>query len=65
MKKALRILAAILVCELAGVIGSVFTTPSIPGRRTGQTALQPAELGLRPGLDIPLRPDGTLRLSRL
>ncbi len=35
MKKALRILAAILVCELAGVIGSVFTTPSIPGWYAG------------------------------
>jgi len=31
MKKALGILAFVLVCELAGVIGSVFTTPSIPG----------------------------------
>lgn len=31
MKRVLRILVFILVCELAGVIGSVFTTPSIPG----------------------------------
>ena len=31
MKKALGILVFVLVCELAGVIGSVFTTPSIPG----------------------------------
>lgn len=31
MKKALRILIFILVCELAGIIGSAFTTPSIPG----------------------------------
>src|SRR3989304_8924061 len=31
MKKALGILAFVLVCELAGGIGSVFTTPSIPG----------------------------------
>jgi benzodiazapine receptor len=31
MKKALSILAFVLICELAGVIGSVFTTPSIPG----------------------------------
>jgi benzodiazapine receptor len=31
MKKVLVILAFVLICELAGVIGSVFTTPSIPG----------------------------------
>jgi len=31
MKKALGILFFVLICELAGVIGSVFTTPSIPG----------------------------------
>jgi tryptophan-rich sensory protein len=31
MKKALKILVFILVCELAGVIGSVFTASSIPG----------------------------------
>lgn len=31
MKKILRILVFIIVCELAGVIGSVFTRPSIPG----------------------------------
>jgi tryptophan-rich sensory protein len=31
MKKAIGILVSIVVCELAGIIGSVFTTPSIPG----------------------------------
>ncbi len=31
MKKALGILIFVLICELAGIIGSVFTTPSIPG----------------------------------
>lgn len=31
MKKAMGVIAFILVCELAGIIGSVFTTPSIPG----------------------------------
>jgi tryptophan-rich sensory protein len=31
MKKALRALVSILICECAGIIGSVFTTPSIPG----------------------------------
>ena len=31
MKKALGILAFVLICELAGIIGSLFTTPSIPG----------------------------------
>jgi tryptophan-rich sensory protein len=35
MKKALRILAFILVCELAGIIGSFFTRPSIPGWYAG------------------------------
>ncbi len=28
---ALKLIAAILVCQLAGVIGSVFTSPAIPG----------------------------------
>lgn len=31
MKKALGILVFVLICELAGIIGSLFTTPSIPG----------------------------------
>jgi benzodiazapine receptor len=31
MKKATGILASIIICELAGIIGSIFTTPSIPG----------------------------------
>lgn len=35
MKKVLGILVSVLVCELAGVIGSVFTTPSIPGWYAG------------------------------
>jgi tryptophan-rich sensory protein len=35
MKKALRILVFILVCELAGIIGSFFTAPSIPGWYAG------------------------------
>lgn len=35
MKKVLGVLIFVLVCELAGVIGSVFTTPSIPGWYAG------------------------------
>lgn len=35
MKKALGILVFVLVCELAGIIGSLFTTPSIPGWYAG------------------------------
>ena len=35
MKKAIGILVSIVVCELAGIIGSVFTTPSIPGWYAG------------------------------
>jgi tryptophan-rich sensory protein len=35
MKKAAGIVVAIAVCELAGIIGSVFTTPSIPGWYAG------------------------------
>ncbi len=35
MKKALRILVAIIICELAGVIGSMFTAPAIPGWYAG------------------------------
>ena len=31
MKKALGILVFVVICELAGVIGSVATAPSIPG----------------------------------
>ncbi len=35
MKRAFGILIFVLVCELAGFIGSVFTTPSIPGWYAG------------------------------
>jgi tryptophan-rich sensory protein len=35
MKTALRILLAIVICELAGVIGSMFTAPAIPGWYAG------------------------------
>jgi benzodiazapine receptor len=35
MKRALRILIFVLVCELAGIVGSFFTTPSIPGWYAG------------------------------
>ena len=35
MKRAFGILICVLVCELAGFIGSVFTTPSIPGWYAG------------------------------
>jgi benzodiazapine receptor len=35
MKKALRILIFVVICELAGAIGSVFTRPSIPGWYAG------------------------------
>lgn len=35
MKKGLGIVVAIVVCELAGLIGSLFTTPSIPGWYAG------------------------------
>jgi benzodiazapine receptor len=35
MKKALQILAFVLVCELAGIIGSFFTAPSVPGWYAG------------------------------
>ena len=35
MKKAAGIVVSIVVCELAGIIGSLFTTPSIPGWYAG------------------------------
>jgi len=35
LKKAAGIIVAIVVCELAGIIGSLFTTPSIPGWYAG------------------------------
>jgi len=35
MKKAFGIVVSIIVCELAGIIGSLFTTPSIPGWYAG------------------------------
>ena len=35
MRKALGILGFVAACELAGIIGSVFTTPSIPGWYAG------------------------------
>jgi tryptophan-rich sensory protein len=31
MKKPVGIVIAVVICELAGVVGSLFTTPSIPG----------------------------------
>ncbi len=37
MKKAVRLVLAIVVCELAGIIGALFTTPSIPGWYAGLT----------------------------
>ena len=35
MKKAVGIVISIVVCELAGIIGSLFTMPSIPGWYAG------------------------------
>lgn len=35
MKRGLRILVFVLVCELAGIIGSIFTASSIPGWYAG------------------------------
>jgi len=35
MKRAAGIIVAIVACELAGIVGSVFTTPSIPGWYAG------------------------------
>jgi len=35
MKRGLRILVFVLACELAGVIGSIFTSGSIPGWYAG------------------------------
>jgi len=37
MKKAVGIAVSIVVCELAGLIGSLFTTPAIPGWYAGLT----------------------------
>ncbi len=37
MKKALGIVVFIIVCELAGFVGSLFTTPSIAGWYAGLT----------------------------
>jgi tryptophan-rich sensory protein len=37
MKKALGIIVFVIVCELAGLMGSLFTTPSIPGWYAGLT----------------------------
>ena len=37
MKKAVGLVVSIVVCELAGIIGSLFTTPSIPGWYAGLT----------------------------
>ncbi len=37
MKKGFRLFAAVLICELSGIIGSLFTTPAIPGWYAGLT----------------------------
>lgn len=43
INSALKLIVAIVVCELAGVVGSIFTTPSIPGWYAGlvKPALNP------------------------
>jgi len=35
MKKGIRVVIAVLICELAGVVGGLFTRPSIPGWYAG------------------------------
>lgn len=35
MKRAIRLAVSVVVCELAGIIGSLFTAPSIPGWYAG------------------------------
>jgi len=37
MKKGLRLFVAVLICECAGIIGSFFTAPSVPGWYAGLT----------------------------
>lgn len=37
MKKAVGIVVAIVICEFAGVIGSLFTMPAVPGWYAGLT----------------------------
>ena len=37
MSKAVRLVVAIAICELAGIVGSLFTRPSIPGWYAGLT----------------------------
>lgn len=43
MSNTLKLIIAIVVSELAGIIGSIFTTPSIPGWYAGivKPALNP------------------------
>jgi len=35
MKKTLTLIAFIVICELAGILGSIFTMPSVPGWYAG------------------------------
>lgn len=37
MKKTVGIIIAVVICELAGFVGSIFTRPSIPGWYAGLT----------------------------
>jgi benzodiazapine receptor len=37
MKKGLKLFVAVLICECAGIIGSLFTAPAIPGWYAGLT----------------------------
>jgi tryptophan-rich sensory protein len=37
MKKGLKLFLAVLICECAGIIGSLFTAPAIPGWYAGLT----------------------------
>ena len=67
MKKAAGIVVSIVACELAGIIGALFTTPRHPGLvcRPGKALVQSPELGVRSRLDGPLRLDGPGGLARL
>jgi benzodiazapine receptor len=42
--------SSLVVCQAAGLVGAIFTTPAIPDLvcRLGEARLHPAELALRP-----------------
>ncbi len=56
----LKLLASVAACQLAGILGAVFTSPAIPSWYAGleKAGVHPARMAVRPHVDQPLPADG-------